>query len=334
MGNEDLGHFYYQIGDLTNSFKSYFRMREHCASAKHLTDMTVRLTFLSIAQKNWLGVQSHAVKVDSQATKGEEKTKLEPILHACMGLSYMCGGSFGDAARSFLSVAPAYITSQDVAGIRFQKEVITGNDVAVYGGLCALASMNRSELQEKVLSDTDFRQFLELEPHIRRAISAFCSSKYSTCLEVLEQYRTDYLLDVYLGPCVHNLYQRIRSKSIVQYFQPFSCVSLDEMASKFQMTNTGISIEDELTFMINSGVLDARIDLVDRLLVSPPINPRHVVHSDAMKMAESYDHTLRLRLTRLNMQSAGMEIRVLKAETEKPDRGEGFGASLRRIGGF
>jgi COP9 signalosome complex subunit 1 len=333
MGNEDLGQFFYKVGDLVNSFKSYFRMRDHCTSAKHLTDMAVRLTFLSIAQRNWLGVQSNAVKVDAQAKPGDDKTKLEPILHACTGLSQMCSSQYRDAARSFLNVSPAFINSPEVAGIKFQKEVLTGNDVAVYGGLCALASMDRSELQEFVLSDTEFRQFLELEPHIRRAISAFCSSKYSTCLEVLEEYRADYLLDMYLSPFVQEIYQRIRSKSIVQYFKPFSCVSLDEMANKFQMTGDGIPIEDELTFMINAGLLNARIDLVERLLISPPTNPRHIIHADALKMAETYDHTLRLRLTRLNMQNAGFEVRVPKADPEKTmDRGEGFGASLRRLG--
>ncbi|KAF2501278.1 PCI-domain-containing protein [Lophium mytilinum] len=333
MGNEDLGHFYYQIGDLGNAFKSYFRMREHCTSAKHLTDMTMRLTFVAIAQRNWLGAQSHATKVDAQVAKNEERGKLEPVINACMGLTHMCGNNFRDAARVFLNVSPSFITSEPVAAINFHKEVLTGNDVAVYGGLCALASMDRTELQERVLSDTDFRQFLELEPHIRRAISAFCSSKYSACLQILEEYRADYLLDIYLGPVVTDIYHRIRTKSIVQYFKPFSCVSLDEMAKKFQVKDEGYPIEDELTSMITGGILNARIDLVEGLLISPAKNPRHVVHSDALKMAQNYDHTLRLRLTRLNMQNAGMEVRAPKVDMEKNmDRGEGFGGTLRRLG--
>ena len=265
MGNEDLGQHYYATGDLSNAFKAYFRMREHCTSAKHLADMMLRLVFVNIAQKSWLGAQSHLIKVEAQALKGEEKTKLEPIISACQGLAYMCCNQYRDAAEAFLQTSPAFLSADPAAGIRFQKEVLTGNDIAVYGGLCALASMDRSELQELVLANNDFRNFLELEPHIRRAISLFCGSKYSACLEVLEAYRTDYLLDVYLAPCVREIYGRIRSKSIVQYFIPFSCVTLEEMAKKFQMTGEGMSIEEELIYMINTGLLDARIDLVERV---------------------------------------------------------------------
>ncbi|KAF1958828.1 COP9 signalosome-like protein complex subunit 1 [Byssothecium circinans] len=340
MGNEDLGHHFYARGDWSNAHKAYLRMREHCTSTKHLADMTLRLVFVSIAQKTWMTVQSNLAKVDSAQVKGEEKTKLDPLISTCSGLAHMCLGNLRDAASSFINTSPAFLTAEPAAGIKWQREVLSGNDVAVYGGLCALASMDRGELQELVLNNNDFRNFLELEPHIRRAINLFCSSKYSACLEVLESYRNDYLLDVYLSKVLGTIYGRIRTKSIVQYFIPFSCVTLDEMASKFQLTGDYATIEDELEVMINDGTLDARIDLVDRLLISPTTNPRYQVHADALAMAEKYDHTLRLRLTRLNMLAAGWEIRPDKTFKEQISShgsyGEGLasgiGAGLRGIG--
>lgn len=293
--------------------------------------MTLRLVYVNIAQNSWMGVQSHLVKVDSSQLKGDDKTKLEPIVSACSGLAHMCTGNFRDAATSFIHTSPLFLTLEPAAGITWQREVLSGNDVAVYGGLCALASMDRSELQHKVLANGDFRNFLELEPHIRRAITLFCNSKYSACLEVLEGYRTDYLLDVYLSRALAAIYSKIRTKSIVQYFISFSCVTLDEMASKFQLTGEYQNIEDELEDMINSGVLNARIDLVDRLLISPPTNPRYNVHTDALAMAERYDHTLRLRLTRLNLLSTGLSISADKGQAKEggPGLGEGL---LRGLG--
>lgn len=337
MGNEDMGHFYYATGDYSMAHKAYMRMREHCTSPKHLADMTLRLLLVTIAQKAWLTVQSHVAKVDSTQVKGDEKVKLEPIVSACAGLAHMGTQNYRDAAAAFISTSPAFLTLEPAAGITWQREVITGNDIAVYGGLCALASMDRSQLKERVLDNSDFRNFLELEPHIRRAINLFCASKYSACLEVLEQYRSDYLLDVYLSAVVTDIYARIRRKSIVQYFIPFSCVTLDEMASKFQLTGEYASIEDELEAMINSGALNARIDLVDRLLISPPTNPRYNIHAEALAMAEAYDHTLRLRLTRLNMLAAGMEVKQDKgAPKEQPFKdasfAEGLSSGLRGIG--
>ncbi|KAH7078712.1 COP9 signalosome-like protein complex subunit 1 [Paraphoma chrysanthemicola] len=333
MGNEDLGHFYYDTGDYSSAHKAYMKMREHCTSNKHLADMTLRLVYVSITQKSWMGVQTNLAKVEAAQLKGDDKTKLEPIVSACSGLAHMSIGGFREAAKHFLNTSPAYLTTEPAATITWQKDVISPNDIAVYGGLCALASMDRSDLQNQVLGNNDFRNFLELEPHIRRAINLFCNSKYSACLEVLESYRNDYHLDVYLSPVLNTIYSRIRTTSIVQYFIPFSCVTLDEMASKFPVS--GFRIEDELEEMINSGTLDARIDLVDRLLISPPTNPRHSVHADALAMADKYDHTLRLRLTRLNMLAAGMEIKQEK--TAAGDKmtsamGEGISASLRGLG--
>jgi len=334
MGNEDMGHFHYACGEWGAAHKAYMRMREHCTSNKHLADMTLRLVYTSIAQKSWLQVQSHLAKVDAAQLKGDDKTKLDPLVSASTGLSHLGVGSFRDAAMAFITTSPTFLTAEPVAGITWQREVLTGNDVAVYGGLCALASMDRTELQERVLGSNDFRNFLELEPHIRRAINLFCNSKYSACLEVLEGYRNDYLLDVYLSKQLASIYGRIRTKSIVQYFIPFSCVTLDEMTTKFQLTGEFATIEDELETMINNGTLDARIDLVDRLLICPPTNPRYNVHHDALAMAEKYDHTLRLRLTRLNLLAAGLEIKPSKGGLSESNSslGDGVTASLRGLG--
>lgn len=40
-------------------------------------------------------------------------------------------------------------------------------DVAVYGGLCALASFDRPELKSRVLDNIGFREFLEAAPQAR-----------------------------------------------------------------------------------------------------------------------------------------------------------------------
>ncbi len=183
MGNEDLGHFFYDTGEYVSAHKAYMKMREHCTSNKHLADMTLRLVYVSITQKSWLTVQSNLAKVDAAQLKGDEKTKLDPIVSVCMGLSHMAMGGYLDAANHFINTAPSYLTLEPAANISWQREVLSANDVAVYGGLCALASMDRSGLQNKVLGNSEFRNFLELEPHIRRAVNLFCNSKYSACLE-------------------------------------------------------------------------------------------------------------------------------------------------------
>ncbi|KAJ9643495.1 hypothetical protein H2199_004174 [Coniosporium tulheliwenetii] len=296
MGNEDLGAHYQSIGDFNAAYKAYYKMRDYCTSPKHIADMSLKLILCSIHQRAWTTVQTHVLRIQSQSLKAEDKAKIDPILSACLGLAYMATGHYREAATAFLQTKP---------------EFMTGNDIAVYGGLCALASMDRAELQSQVLGSSSFRNFLELEPHIRRAVSLFCGSKYSACLEILESYRTDYLLDVYLQGHVASIYGAVRRKSIVQYFIPFACVTLEEMGKAFS-SGSGVPIEEELVDMIQNGTLNARIDLVNGLLLSPPSHLRQDVHDSALKMAASYEHNLRLRLLRLNMLNAGLELRAPK----------------------
>ncbi|KAF2089275.1 COP9 signalosome-like protein complex subunit 1 [Saccharata proteae CBS 121410] len=311
MGHDDLGQFYSSMGDHSNAMKSFARERDYCTSTQHIADMSLKLILTGINQNNWTTVNSNIAKIHPMNLKPEDRAKLDPICAAIMGLSQLATGNYREAARHFLSVSPSFLTAEPQAGIHWQKQVLTANDIAVYGGLCALASMDRTELQRRVLDNNEFRQFLELEPHIRRAVSLFCGSKYTAALEILEAYRTDYLLDLYLQVHVKELYGRVRSKSIVQYFIPFSCVTLDEMGRAFA-SSSDLAVEDELVDMIQRGILDARIDLVDRLLIAPPTNPRATAHATALKMAQDYERTLRLRLLRLGMLDAGLVLKAPK----------------------
>lgn len=283
MAYEDLGNHFFETGDYPEAYKAFYRMREQRSSASHEVDGYLRSVFVTIFQKSWHAVQTQIAKVEPPSLKGDDAAKLDPIIAVCSGLAYMSTGQYREAARGFLRTSYSYVSSGEMAGIHFPTKLITGNDVAVYGGLCALASMDRPDLQKNVLANAEFRQFLELEPHVRRAVSLFCGSKYSACLEVLEQYRVDYLLDLYLQPCLRDLYTKIREKSIIQYFIPFSCVTLDEMAKAFR-TSEGVSIEDELTEMIQSGMLNARIDLVDRVGAPTPSRQPSLASAPGLKL--------------------------------------------------
>ena len=48
-------------------------------------------------------------------------------------------------------------------------DIIAPADVAIYGGICALATFDRTELRTRVLDNISFRSFLELCPELREA---------------------------------------------------------------------------------------------------------------------------------------------------------------------
>jgi len=264
MGHEDLGNHYYASGALPNAFKSYSRMRDFCTAPKHILDMSLQIIRVCIEQGNYLSVQSHVSKIGNLQRTPDEEEELKPKLAAAMGLVHLSNAQYLDAARCFLDCPPTL-------GNGF-NEVISANDVAVYGGLCALASMDRNALKAEALDNSNFRSFLELEPQIRRAISYFYTAKYSNCLQILNEYRSDYLLDIHLARHVRSLYEIIQSKSIMQYFIPFSCVTLASMAEAFDTNEP--ALEKGLVGMIGQGILDARIDTKNRVSCAMGLFPR------------------------------------------------------------
>ncbi|KAL4883767.1 CSN complex subunit 1 [Aspergillus karnatakaensis] len=324
MGNEDLGQHYHQAGDLTSAFKAYSRMRDFCTTSSHIASMLFKIISVAIERGDWLSVQSHVHRLRGQGAKQEEQTKHQAKMSAAMGLSQLNSGSYLEAANSFLSTDPSLGDSYN--------EVISSNDVAVYGGLCALASMDRNELQRRVLDNSSFRNFLELEPHIRRAISFFCNSKFRPCLEILEAYRADYLLDIHLQRHVQALYTRIRTKSIQQYLVPFNRVSLNSMEKIFVLGNPSTQSSElepnpaflqELIKLIQDGTLDARIDLEKLVLVSSQGEKRLEIQESALDSLDNYIREAHLRLLRANIVRAGLEVRQLKDDrrTKLEERG-------------
>ncbi|KAF7845939.1 hypothetical protein BT93_L5892 [Corymbia citriodora subsp. variegata] len=305
-------------------------MREFCTTPKHIAEMTTKLIYISLSSSQWLLANSNCQKLRALALKPEDRARFEPIAQACSGLASLAQGNYPAATQAFLAVDPSYATIGNVAAIDFSRNVMTANDIAVYGGLCALASMDRQELHDSVLENEAFRNFLELEPHIRRAISFFCSGKYSQCLATLESYRNDYLLDMFLGSHVNNIYQIVRSKSMVQYFVPFSQVTLSALAAVFPRPGDHGSspelLEDELADMIHKGILDARIDTVDQLLIAPPRDARADAHRNVMETADEIEHLLRLKLHRINMTQAGLEVQAPKSGKGKGPMMPGWGS--------
>ncbi len=325
MGYDDLGHHYHRVGDLSKSNKAYSTMRDYCTTNSHIIIMNMHLINVCIDQRSWFAAQNHIQRIrgTTGGPKFAEAEKNSAKLSAAHGLASMTQGSYKDAALEFLATNPRMSTAKldDTDDEEAYTEVLTPNDVAVYGGLCALASMTREELQTKV------RNYLELEPHIRRAISHFVSGRYSRCLSILDSYKADYLLDIYLHAHLRHIYYEIRSKAIRQYFIPFSCATLAALAEAFNTDEP--TIEMELTQLIKRGDLEARIDLVDRVLLAKKVDARSHVHAEALAAAKEYERTAHLRILRMAMLNAGLEVRGPK---EKGTQG-GIGGGGSNGGG-
>ncbi|KAL2135263.1 hypothetical protein VTI74DRAFT_9143 [Chaetomium olivicolor] len=299
MGNEDLGKHLESIGDLSAAAEAYSKMRPDVSTAKQLVDVGRHLVRVSIQRREWGMVSAHLGKMQGVQSPKED-TAIQPYLSIANGIALLGQEKYKDAALSFLSADP-YVSASTY------NELASQHDVAVCGGLLALASMDRKELQAQVLENSEFRTFLEQAPHIRRAVTQFVSGRYSACIAILESYRPDYLLDIYLQKHIPTIYSQIRSKCIVQYLIPFSCISLDTMRKAFGRPDE--AIEDELADMIQSGALQARINTIDKLVTTTVTNPRAQMQEAALKTAEDYERQALDRLRRMGLAAAGLELK-------------------------
>lgn len=258
MGNEDLARHLESMGDLQQAYETFAKMRSDVSSTKHIVECGLNLARISTYRRDWSMVIVNVNKISglqSDKDKAGADKSLQALCNILYGIGLLGQGKYLEAMSSVLQVEPTVEAS-------LYEEFASPNDIATYGGLLALATMSRSELS-RLLDNSNFRTFLELEPHLRRAISQFVNGRYSACLAILESYRSDYLLDIYLQPHTNHLYTLIRGKCIFHFMQPFSCVTIDSMNSAF--APPGGSVEAELEEMIRNGGLQARIDLIDKV---------------------------------------------------------------------
>lgn len=299
IGHRDLGEHFEATGNLNAAAETYIKMRPDASTQAHIQDVGKHAIGIMLQKRDWAGVLSNVNKVLSPSTSDDPNPE-QPYQKMVVGLAELGSSKYYEAAGSFLEVG-------DVNKCQRLNDIASPNDVATYGGLLALASMDRLELQNRVLDNSNFRNYLELEPHVRKAVSMFVNGRYSSCLEILESYRSDYLLDVYLQAHVPIIFSQIRSKCIIQYFLPFSCVTLDNMNAAF--AKPGESIEEELVRMIKKGVLNARINTIDKLLVAVSTDSRAAMQQKALTTARHYQKEARERIRRMNIVAAELEVK-------------------------
>lgn len=317
---------------LSAAYTAYGRMRDFCNTPSHVAGMTLRMLFTAIVQAivaqqsghpaagHFQAANAHASRLKSIGAKEEEQTRLTMISNAAAGIASLGQSNYQDASHSFLQVPFELSTNGVVQGFDFCRTTASANDIAVYGGLTSLATLSRADLNDKVLGGS-FRAYLELEPHVRKAITLFTTGKYRACLDTLQRYYSDWNLDIFLGAGldsaqgshVDRLFALIREKSITAYFSSFSQVSLTSLAATFPPTQSDnmtpeIVIEQEIISMIEAGKLQARLDAVNGVLVSPSQDRRTTTQKAAIDTALDVERNLLQRLYKVNVGMARMEI--------------------------
>jgi COP9 signalosome complex subunit 1 len=250
---------------------------------------------------NYSHVTNYVSKAEQTPDVGD--ASIQPKLKACSGLANLENKKYKIAAQKFLE------TNFNLTDF---SDVISPQDIAIYGGLCALATFDRSELKKKVIDNQPFRNFLELVPEVREMINDFYSSRYKSCLSNLEKLRPDLQLDLHLHDHVEGLYQKIRNKALIQYFSPFISVDLNAMASAFNTSVGGL--EKELARLIMDGSISARIDSHNKRLYARHTDQRSATFQNALRVGDEYQRNTTALLLRVNLMRNDFVIKPPRRE--------------------
>ncbi|GFY57931.1 COP9 signalosome complex subunit 1 [Trichonephila inaurata madagascariensis] len=316
-GHDDLGDHYLDCGDLSNALKCYSRARDYCTSGKHVINMCLNVIKVSVYLQNWSHVLTYVNKAEATPevaeVNGKDSNQLVLTkLKSAAGLAELATRKYKSAAKNFLQASFDHCDFPDL---------LSANNIAMYGGLCALASFDRQELLKHVISSSSFKLFLELEPQLRDIIFRFYESKYASCLKLLDEIKDNLLLDMYLAPHVLTLYTQIRNRALIQYFSPYLSADMNKMAAAFNTTVNGL--EDELTFLILDNQIQARIDSHNKILYAKDIDQRSTTYEKAIRMGKEYQR----RTIQLILRSAMLRNQI---QVKSPPRegSQGLDASV------
>jgi COP9 signalosome complex subunit 1 len=295
LSYNDIGDLHYERGNLSEAMKSYLRTRDYCTVPKHNAEMCVRVASVSMDLMQYGNVLFYV-------TKGGDPVVADAVvnakLKAASALVMLIEGQYKGAARKFLEVGI------EIGGSF--SSIIAAEDIAMYGTLCALASLERPEIRSTLLENSRFKSFLELTPDVRLLVDNFFTGKYGDCLSYLESIKSELLLDLHLSKHVVPLISQITERIIIQYFFPYSSVDMNRMSS--QLNLPFIALEKSLSSLISKDIISARIDSQSKTLIRKQSDVRSVTMDKVLKLSETHVRDLKRGMLRLSVMKDGLQV--------------------------
>lgn len=219
------------------------------------------------------------------------------------------------------------------------SQLVSPGDVALYGILCSLAVYTRPSLKRLVVERASFRGFMEHEPHSRELLDAFWACDYKKALDLLTKWKVSqacarslheslltplslprsrcaqsrHLLDPYLEPRLNTLRRFIIRRSLQQFLDPFTSVSLTRLADAFgwSLDETRAEVlnlveRGEANSPSNSSAREWRLDFVEDRLVRLDKDERRALFEMTMKQATSTVSTAEKLAFRIELVKQGL----------------------------
>ena len=220
---EELGSFFVDCGDYDAALRNFSKARENVSTSKSLLSTTLSVIRVAVYKQAWAIVSSYLNKSelhrkpDESFSSAKDETwwaQTRCQLECLAGLADLVHGRYKQAAKHFTSApgqqvlnsnttSDAVTSAAAVAAAAVDPcsgfaDLLSPNCVAIYGAICAMASMDREELRRSVLGNAHFRSLLELEPDFREILRSYYDTKYSVCMQVCGIFPLSCLFTAYL----------------------------------------------------------------------------------------------------------------------------------------
>lgn len=243
--------------------------KSYCSSQRQMQELFLLLAESALNSGYYQKVKELYDPSCSETANDANKSFVSK-LNAARGVAYLAEGKMKEAAKSFLAVT-SELTNEF-------HQVLSSEDIALYGGLSALVALDRKEMEIMVMSRRNqrdginhtpgnaFVERLEVIPHLKEAIEAYIRAEYAECLSMVRRLKERWEMDMYLGPQSDELWKRIQGKCLVQYFVPYSSVSLHHVMESFSFENMD-QVENAVAhFIERKDIRDMKIDGVNKVL--------------------------------------------------------------------
>lgn len=321
-----LAQHLFECAQFEDSIKQLLKARDYCATPAQLLQLHIDMMLVTLEDAElFKNIQLYSIKAEQQLLAGyksaDDNLADRAKVKAAVGLSLMETGRYQSAAGYFLEV-PQPTGAPSIA--RQQQHLwglpsISHSDIAVYGGLCALASWDRWDIRERILQQsTDFKQYLEVEPRIRRILWQFVDCKYSAVLDGLRQMEPELRLDRYLAPHLSSMLGAIRNRMIIQYCSAYSAVSLDRLGQAIGIANspdaTSWQLRSELIDLIATGAISGmRLDAERNVLVARRPDKRRSAMRSIIATGNSSQRMASIIINRCALHEAGFFVSTASA---------------------
>ncbi|KAI8069194.1 26S proteasome subunit RPN7-domain-containing protein [Gongronella butleri] len=299
-----LGDYYFDVGNMNDAFRHYSKTREFCTTSKHMVDLCFNMIKVHVESEQYHHLASYVARAEV-IPQLPDKVNTLAALKCYQAIAALNGGDALAATATVSSLLTSHVTVDTSHAI---SQILAPSDIAIYGGLCSLASMDRRSLHELLNTNAAFRAFLELEPHIREIMELFQQSKYAECFALLDTHKPAWKLDVYLAPHIDKIIHCIRERAMVQYCLPYSAIDLRNMACAFNTTVQALET-DLVRLIADKQKIQARIDSHDKILYTKRSNQRRQAYEQTIDIGEEYEKSARAIMLRLNLVKADMVVR-------------------------